>query len=1065
MNIPRASVNNPVAVNLLMWAIVLSGIYYWFTLVREFFPAISTEQISIVVPYPGATPEDVERAITLRIEREIRDIDGIDEIDSAVMEGMTVISVKLDKDANLDRVLNSVRSEIDQVKPEFPRTAEDPEIIEVRPYMPVISVVVSGKVPEERLRRLGQEIRDDLLDLEVLSEVNLIGIRNREIWAEVRPEKLEEYGLTYGEVGRAVAQGNLDMPGGQLRSDSGNVRIRTMGESRKAAQLEELVIDAGADGETVKLSDLATVRDTFEDRVMQGRFGGKPAVSLMVFKTPEQDALEIASRVKDYVARNKTRMGGAVTVNTTTDLSRFIDQRLDLMVRNARAGLILVVITLAVFLSLRTAFWVAVGLPVSLLGAFTVMSMLGVSINLLTLFSLIIVLGLIVDDAVVIGESVHTRIQEGMPPLEAAVKGATEVARPVLAAVITSVIAFAPLAFMEGVWGDFLGVIPIVVISALSISLIEAFIILPSHLGHVRRPRKGTAGPIRSFIERFGAARDHLLGDRLRDGFERLLRFLLRWRYATLAASFGLFLAITGLVAGGVVPFVLLQEVDAEAVTLNLEMAAGTSEARTLETVEQLEKMAFEYPEVKTAFTVLGASFSDRGQESNADPATVAQIYLELVAADERELAGMQSSTAIIDQMRARSLYLPGVDKLAFRAENGAVRGADVEVRVRSESLADASRAADHVRDLLLGFDGVTEIEKDLREGKLEARLSLKDSARSLELDTQGLARHLQDAVFGYEAQELQEEDDEVKVRVLLPENARRTLGDLGRLRVKTGNGGRVPLEEVADLHTDRGYSTLHRADGKRAVTIRAEVDESRANVAEITADLGNELADIDQQFPGVSISFEGQQKETRESMGSLFTGFPVALLLIFALVAMLFGSYLQPIIVMAIIPYSIVGAILGHYIMGFPFTLLSMIGSVALAGIVVNDSLILVDKVNNNRKEGMPLFEAVVMGARSRLRAILLTTITTAAGLFPLLLERSFQAQFLIPMGVSIVFGLIFATALTLLVLPTFYLIFEDLRLAGVWLRTGHRGDPPAAPIELAAPSGPVDPAATGSG
>ena len=1045
MNLPQLSIDNRVAVNLLMWAIVLSGIYYWFTMVREFFPAISAEQISIMVPYPGATPEDVERAITLRIEREIQEIDGIDEVQSSVMEGVSLTTVKLDDDADRDRVLNSIRSEIDKVKPEFPQNAEDPEILEVRPNMPVISVVLAGDVAEERLRELGREVRNELLDLGEITEVNVVGVRNKEIWAEVQPERLEEYGLTFEDVGRAVAEANLDVPGGQLKSSTGNVRIRTMGEKLRAAELEKLIVRADPDGSVVRLADIARIRDTFEDRVMRGRFGGQPSVSLIIFKTPEQDALEISAKVKQFVADNPSRLGGAVTLHLTNDLARFIDQRLDLMVRNARSGLILVVFTLALFLSLRTAFWVALGLPIALLGAFTVMAWLGASINLLSLFSLIIVLGLIVDDAVVIGESVHTKMQSGMPAAQAAVAGANEVGKPVLAAVLTTVIAFLPLMFMEGTWGDFMGIIPIVVISALSISLIEAFVILPAHLGHVQAPRRKAGKP--GLAARIGKRRDRLLGEQLRRQFERLLRFMLRWRYVAVAASAAVFAAILGLVAGGVVPFVLLQEVDAEQVTVNLEMAAGTPEARTLQVIQQLEQLAFEYPEVNSVFGVVGTSFSERGVETPSDPATVGQLYLELIPADERELAGLRSSTAIISEMRAKTLAISGVDRLSFRAESGANRGSDIEVRVRNEDLQTASLAADHVRDLLLSYDGISEIEKDLREGKLEARLSLLDTARPLGLTTQGLAHHLRNAVFGYEAQELQEEEDEIKVRVLLPEAARSELKDLGRLRVSSPGGGRIPLQEIATLFTERGFSVLHRVDGKRAVTVRAEVDESRANVAEVTADLGRRLEDLGQRFPGTSVSFEGQKKETRESMGSLLVGFPVALIAIFALIAVLFKSYTQPVIVMAIIPYSLVGAVLGHFLMGYPLTLLSMIGAVALAGIVVNDSLILVDKVNRNREAGLPLFEAVVDGAVSRLRAILLTTITTAAGLFPLLLERSFQAQFLIPMGISIVFGLIFATVLTLLILPTFYLIFEDVKCCLRWLVRG-RFHPTTEPL-----------------
>ena len=1039
MNLPRASIGNPVAVNLLMWFIVIIGAYYWFDLVREFFPSLSTEQISISIAYPGATPEDVERAITLRVERKTRDIDGIDEISSTVLEGMSVILIKLDADADKQRILNEIRSDIDQVKADFPTEADDPEIIEVRPYVPVVSLVISGDVPEERLRTAALRVKDDILDLGGISEVNMLGRRSREIWANVRPEKLDEHGLTFDEVGRAVASGNLDIPGGQLKSSSGNVRLRTMGEQRKALALESLVVDSRPDGTAVRLRDVADVEETFEDRVMRGRFAGAPAISLVIFKTPEQDALKIATKVKRYAAENPTRLGGAIKLDITTDLSRFIEQRLDLMLRNARAGLILVVLALALFLSLRTAFWVAVGLPISLLGAFALMSWMGASINLLSLFSLIVVLGLIVDDAVVIGESVHTRLQRGDPPDEAAWKGASEVALPVLAAVMTSMIAFAPMAFMKGMWGDFMSVLPIDVCAALLVSLIEAFVILPSHLAHGGRRSETTGGTgLRGLSRRLARLRERWLDERPRFHFERLLRTILRWRYPALATSLAVLLAISGLLAGGVVPFVLMQDVDAESVTVTVEMAAGTSEDRTIEVIAGIERLASGYDEVATVFSVVGTSFSDRGQNTPSDPATVGQLFVELLPADERELRGMQSSQFIIEEMRRETLFIPGVSKLGFRAENGGAQGSDIELRVRNEELELASRAADRVKSMLLEYEGVTELEKDLSEGKLEARVTLRDSARPLGLTTQALASQLRHALFGFEAQELQEEDDEMKVRVLLPEAARRELSDLGRLRIKTPSGARVPLDEVCDIHTERGYANLRRVDGKRAVTVRAEVDETIGNVQTITTSMAGRLRDIDEEFPGTSVTFEGQQKETRESFGSLAIGFPVALFAIYALIAILFRSYAQPLIVMAVIPFSLVGAVLGHMLMGFPFTLLSMIGAVALAGIVVNDSLILVDKVNRNRRDGMPLTEAVVQGATSRLRAIILTTITTAAGLFPLMLERSFQAQFLIPMAISIVFGLLFATVVTLLVLPTLYLLFEDVRSAFRWLRTG---------------------------
>ena len=964
MNLPRFGVRNPIAVNLLMWGLLISGAFHWFTMVREFFPPLEAEQISITIAYPGATPEDVERAVALRIEREIRDIDDIEEIQTSVYEGVAVLLITIEDGADRDRVLNSVRSEIDKVKPELPEVTEDPEIIEVRPYVPVITVMVSGDVPEQRLREAAIRVRDDLLDREGLSEIVMVGDRKREIWVEVRPERLEEHGLTFGEMGRVLAESNLDLPAGQIKSDTGNIRVRTVGESRRALEIEQLVIKTNRDGSLIRLRDIADVTDRFEDKVLKGTFGTKPAIQLVIFKTPEQDALNIAKATKEYVAEHSGMLGGAIALDTTTDLSLLIEGRLDLMVRNARVGLILVLICLALFLSLRTAFWVAVGLVVALVGTFTAMWMLGASINLLSLFGLIIVLGLVVDDAVVIGESMHRKLQDGLPPEEAAEVGANEMAAPVLAAVLTSVFCFAPLYFMEGVWGKFLGVLPVVVISALVVSLIEAFLILPAHIAHSKLFVTTNAG---RFSRWLANVRDEWFDRRFHRVFERFIRLALRWRYVTLSAAIATLVAMLGLLEGGVVPFVLLQDVDAESVTVRLEMAAGTPESETQAVVERIERDCESFPEVNTVFAVVGTQFSDRGQQTPADPATVAQLFIELHPADRREVEGLRSSTTFIEEMRARTANIAGVDKLTFRAEAGSPQGADIEIRVRSPELRQASEAADHVIDVLAQFAGVHQIEKDLREGKMEAHISLLPSARATGLTTRGLASQVQSALFGFEAQELQEADDEVKVRVVLPEAARRELSDLERLRIATDGGGRTPLFEIADVDTRRGYATLHRVDGKRAVTVRAEVaEETGANVKKITTTLEKEhLADIGERFPGVSVSFEGRNKETMDAVGSLYRGFPFAMLGVYALIAILFRSYFQPFLVMLVIPFSLIGAVTGHLVMGFPFTLLSTIGCVALSGIVVNDSLILVNRVNECRRSGASAFDAAVTGAR----------------------------------------------------------------------------------------------------
>ena len=1032
MNLPRFSVRNPVAVNLVMCSVLVGGVVAWISMIREFFPRMDAEQVIITVPYPGATPEEIERSVTRLVEREIEDVADVEEIQSSVFEGVTLI-------VDRDRVLNDIRGELDKVIPDLPDGAEEPAVVEARPYIPVIAVVLSGDVPEHQLHEAVMRVRDDLLDLDGVTELFVTGFRKREITIEIMPEKLDEYGLTFEQVGRALAALNRDVPGGQLKGAKSNVRVRTMGEERVPSDIAKKIILTTPEGTAIHLGDIARVRHAFEDKTEAGLFQGKSAAQIFVFKTPEQDAIKIAEGVKRYVAETPTMVGGAVKLETTTNLARFIEGRLDLMVRNARTGLILLLIALALFLELRVALWVAVGLAVAFMGTFVVMWIFGLTINLISLFGLIVVLGLIVDDAIVIGENIFRKQREGMPPLEAAEDGANKVAMPVIAAVLTTIAAFLPLAFIEGRMGTFLGVLPQVVIAALAVSLVEAFLILPGHLAHKGRPWfAGHFLRVRAFGERFSEGRHYFFETLLPSFLGRQLRFMLRWRYATAALALMLLPIVAGLVAGGVVPFVFLPETDAETLTADLEMAAGTPEAETQRILGLVEAMARSKPEVQSTFAVIGAAFGERGRQAASDPAVVGQVTIEMVPADEREAKGLRKSQKLLTELRREAAQLPGVRRLSFTSRSGGPSGADLEIRVRGDDLDLLQKAVVHVREHIATYEGLEEMYDDRELGQLEARMRLRDDARLLGLTSSDVALQLRHALFGFEVQDLQIGDDEVTVRVMLPESERRTLEDLGRLRSGLPSGARVPLGEAATFDTERGYAALMRVDGKRAVTITAQIDDDVANVGQMTASIGKAMLDIGTRFPGVSLTFEGQRKETRESMGSLQYLFPIALLAIYAIIAELFRSYLQPLIVMSIIPFGLIGAVLGHLVMGFPLTLLSMIGLVALSGIVVNDGLILVDMANRRRREGLPLLEAVLDASKGRMRPILLTSITTCVGLAPIMLETSFQAQFLIPMAISIVFGLGFATFLVLALLPVFYLCLEDLRSAIRWLFGG---------------------------
>jgi multidrug efflux pump subunit AcrB len=659
----------------------------------------------------------------------------------------------------------------------------------------------------------------------------------------------------------------------------------------------------------------------------------------------------------------------------------------------------------------------------------------GVSQNMISMFGLIVVLGMIVDDGIVIGENIFTKLRQGLPPKQAAREGAEEVTWPVLAAIATTCVAFAPLLFMPGRMGTFMEVIPLVVIAALTVSLIEAFMILPAHLSHDYFGVLGKFVPrgIKGLGERFSNKRRDLIEGWLPDNYERWLRFGLRWRYPALALAFAALLGSVGLVASGLIQFQLFERADAETISVDLEMAAGTSAEVTAAVLDRFEARARTLPEVMNVFGVRGATFGESGLSAGADPSVVGQLNVELIASEERERMGLRKSLDVEADLRKVAVGVSGIRKLKISGRAGGPGSSEMKVRVRGTNLDEVAAAVTYIKSKVADFEGVDEIRDDLQPGKQEVRLRLNPSGEALGLTTQGIAVAMRSALFGVEAQDLQAEDEEVKVRVQLPRSDRSSLSDLGRLRIATPAGGRVPLEEVADLSLSRGYASMRRVDGKRAVTVEVGVDAKRGNLAAITAATQRRLADIETRYPGISIEFVGAQKDTRDSLASLFAGFGVALVGIYGIIAVVFRSYMQPFIVMSVIPFAIFGAIIGHLIMGISVQLLSMIGVVALAGIVVNDSLILVDFVNRRLREGAPLLEAVVQGGRARLRAILLTTITTIAGLAPMMLEESFQARFLIPMAISLCFGLAFATFLTLGLVPILYLLAEDIR-GGFW-------------------------------
>jgi len=1072
-SLPRFSVENPVLVNMIMLTILIGGVIAGLTLVREMFPESRPNVVLISAPYPGATPTEVEKGLALRIEEAVKDLEDIDKIVTDISEGLCIVQVEMTNAVNdMDQVVNDFKAAIDAVpRDELPEEAEEIRVSKSEPSLPVIAMTLYGDVDERTRKMLGERLRDDLLLLPEISDVQLSGTRKAELTVEVEPEKLVEYNTSLTDVAGAIRAANLDLPGGLVKTAQRDVSLRTLGESDDADNIARTIVRTTSGGQIVRVRDLGRVIDGFVDFDIVGRFNGKPAVSATVYKTGDQDAIHIADYVKAFAAGKarapleldwleKLRAGiglrsdlqrvyqqayndpypSNVEVRVHSDLARFIEGRLDLLTRNAMWGLSFVFLSLLFFLNVRVAFWVMMGLVLSVCGALVLMSMLGVTLNLLTMFGLIIVLGLIVDDAIVVGENIYARVEAGEPPVEAAVNGSREVTWPVIIAVLTTIGAFIPLMFIEGRMGDFMGVLPVVVMCALGVSLIEAFSILPSHLAEtlksITRDHDMSGGWAARMARPFRQAERHFVNNVLRKNYEIILRFAVKNRYVTLAIVTAVFMLSAGLVAGKRVPQVYLQKMDSETVMANLSMPVGTPADRTLEAMSVIEQACLDAEEVKTVWAVVGAQYQagSHGMDMTLR-SHLAQVIVELVSVEERS----RSSDELIAELREKTNAIPGVNSLRYQAMHGGPGGAEIELEITGTQMNHILAATETLKNALTKYEGISDLADDYDEGRPELQIELLDSARPLGLTTRSLATEIRGAFFGLEARTLQRGREDVDIRVRFPESRRKHVYELESMRVATPAGVTAPFCEVARLVDTRGAAGIRRVNQRRAVSVTADVEQREGvNSETIIASLRPLISKIERDYPGLRIEFGGNKRESAKSFGSLKRDFPIALMLIYFMLAGLFRSYVQPMVALASVPFGMIGVILGHYIMGYPMTILSNIGAVALAGIVVNDALILVDFINKEIDAGKPVGEAIISAGLRRLRPIMLTSLTTILGLAPLLLETSFQAKFLIPMAISISFGLAFATVLTLLVVPANYMIVQDLKRALRWIWHG---------------------------
>ena len=1035
---------NRVAANLLMAVIVGAGLLALPNIREEVIPELDPEIISVMVPYLGAAPEEVEEGVCARIEEAVASLTGIKKITSTAAEGVGTVLIEVLEGTETRELLDDVKNRVDAIET-FPDETEEPIVQHQLVKRQVINVAVSGQADEKTLKRIGERVRDDLAALQGITQVELTSARPYEISIEVSETALRRYGLSFGRVAEAVRRSSLDLPGGSVRTAGGEILLRGKGQAYRGEEFESLILLSRPDGTRILVGDVARVVDGFAETDQASRFDGEPAVLVTVFRVGEQSAIETASSVKDYVTEAARHLPAGISLTTWRDDSQVLRSRLELLTRNARFGFVLVVISLALFLRLGLALWASLGIPVSFLGAILLMPHLGVSINLISLFAFIVVLGIVVDDAIIVGENIHRHYEAGTPGLEAAIRGTREVLVPVIFGVLTSVAAFSPLLALGGTTGQMFRVLPLVVIPTLLFSLVESLLILPAHLSHLRPAPLTAVGRAWGFFQSTFTRSLKWFIDNI---YGRVLDWSLEWRYLTVTIGIFTLMFSIGLWFGGWIKFQFLPDVEADNVVALLTMPRGTPPDVTARALRQLEDSAQRMQQeverggqhvVAHTLTSIGeqpflaTQFrpGSAGVGQSVSGAHLGEINIQLVSSEERTV----SSLDIGNLWRKLTPPIPDAVELTF-STSLVNAGEDINVQFTSGRLEDLERASEELKQYLGQYAGVDEIADSLLAGKQEIKLSILPTAETLGLTLSDLSRQVRQAFYGAEAQRIQRGRDEVKVMVRYPSSRRRSLADLETMRIRTPSGAEVPFELVAGLSLGRGPADIRRVDRDRAVNVTANVDESQSNSNEIIADLqGTFLPDLVRRFPGLNFSFEGEQRNQRDLLNDLADGFLIALLAIFALLAVPLRSYLQPLIIMSAIPFGLVGAVLGHLLLGMDLTILSMFGIVALAGVVVNDNLVLVDYVNRRRREGLPAVQAVRLGGRSRFRPIVLTSVTTFLGLTPLLLEKSIQAQFLMPMAVSLAFGVLFATFIALIVLPSAYLILEDFKNLSAWL------------------------------
>jgi multidrug efflux pump subunit AcrB len=1015
-----------VAANLLMVIFLVAGLYFAFDIKKEVFPNFEMDWVMVSVSYPGASPEEVENGIVLAIEEAVENLDNVDEIRSTAGEGNALVIVQMLVGGDLQKLSRDVKSAVERIT-SFPEEAEDPEISEISRSRQVLSIVLYGDLDEKILRTKGEAIRDQLLTDPNITQVTLGAVRNYEMSIEVPQENLRAYNLTLQEIANKIKMASVELPSGSLKTEGGEILVRMMDKRDYGIEFAQIPIIANAAGTELRLGDIAVIRDGFEDTDHYATYNGKRALMINIFRVGNQTPMQVSEAAIGHIDELRDTMPPGLEVDVLNDRSEVYGQRLDLMVRNGFFGLVLVLVMLALFLEPRLAFWVTMGIPISFLGSFIFLPYFGVTLNMNAMFAFIVALGIVVDDAIVVGENVYKYRSQGYPFGKAAIKGAREVATPVTFAIITNVVTFLPICFIPGFMGKIFFVVPVIVITVIVISLIECLFILPAHLGHLKD--KELRGPFR-FIFQFQQAFSAWFTRMIRKRYSPLVGVAVRFRYITVSLGIAVLLLTLGFVASNRLGMSMMETTESDFAQATATLPYGTAVEKTEAVKSTLLKAAQRIIQANGGDKLAQGIYGEIGVVSNMTGSIsgghTTRVRVYLTPPEERTL----QTSEFVELWREAVGEVVGLEALSFKSDAGGPgSGAALTIELSHKDLDALEAAGAELAAALSTYPMAREIDDGFQPGKQQIDFKILPEGRALGLTAQEVASQVRHAFYGVEVSRQQRDRNEIKVMVRLPKEDRISEYSLEELILRTPKGQDVPLRDVVEITRGRAYTSIERKNGRRTINVTADVKPRplagmiNKSVKETT------LPELQRKYPGLLYGEGGFQADINESMGSLFWGLGLALFVIYAVLAVPFRSYVQPLIIMSSIPFGIVGAIVGHVIMGYSLSLMSLFGIVALTGVVVNDSLVLINFTNNERQRGLNVFDALVSAGTLRFRAIMLTSLTTFGALIPLIFETSRQAKFMIPMAISLGFGVLFATGITLLLVPSIYHIVEDLR------------------------------------